>query len=165
MNTTEEEMEFDYQAYMKDYAPNPDNIHWGLEARQKRREAAIHNNRGIANAEKEDYDRAIVDFTKAIKLNPDYVYAYYNRSLVYREKEDYDRAIADFTKTIELKPNFAKAYTNRAVIYQCKGLFDCAITDHTKAIELNPDLAQAYINRGAAYGGKRRDRSRYCRLY
>ena len=41
MNTTEEEMEFDYQAYMKDYVPDPDEIHWGLEARQKRREAAI----------------------------------------------------------------------------------------------------------------------------
>ena len=52
VNTTEEEMEFDYQAYMKDYVPDPDKIHWGLEARQKRREAAIHNNRGIAYTEK-----------------------------------------------------------------------------------------------------------------
>ena len=51
MNTTEEE-EFDYQAYMKDYVPDPDKIHWGPEARQKRREAAIHNNRGLAYGEK-----------------------------------------------------------------------------------------------------------------
>ena len=42
MNTTEEE-EFDYQAYMKDYVPDPDEIHWGLEARQndERRQSII----------------------------------------------------------------------------------------------------------------------------
>ena len=26
MNTTEEEVEFDYQAYMKDYVPDPEKI-------------------------------------------------------------------------------------------------------------------------------------------
>ena len=34
MNTTEDEMEFDYQEYMKDYVPDPDKIHRGPEARQ-----------------------------------------------------------------------------------------------------------------------------------
>ena len=31
MNTTEEEVEFDYQAYMKDYVPDPDKIETAAE--------------------------------------------------------------------------------------------------------------------------------------
>ena len=46
MNTTKE-VEFDYQAYMKENAPDLGEIHRGPEARQKRREAAILNNRGV----------------------------------------------------------------------------------------------------------------------
>ena len=151
MNTTEEEVEFDYQGYMKDYTPDPDKIHWGPEARQKRREAAIHNNRGVAYAEKGDYDRAIEGYTEAIQLNPDYVYAYYNRGSVYREKEDYDRAIEDFTTAINLKPDLVEAYYNRGVAYYERREFAQSIEDYSKTIELKPEFAEAYYNRGEAW--------------
>ena len=39
MNTTEE-VEFDYQAYIKESAPDASQIHRGPDARQKRREVA-----------------------------------------------------------------------------------------------------------------------------
>ena len=155
MNTTEEEMEFDYQAYMKDYTPDPDKIHWGLEARQKRREAAIHNNRGIAYAEKGNYDRAIEDFNMAIELNPNYAYAYNNRGLAYRGKGDFDRAIENFNTAIDLTPNYAVAYNNRGVTYGDKGDFNRAIEDYTKAIEIKPDYIEAYDNRRRAFHRRR----------
>ena len=151
MNTTEEEMEFDYQAYMKDYVPDPDKINWGPEARQKRREAAIHNDCGAAYGQKGDYDRAIEEYTKAIELNPDLAIAYINRGDAYQCRRLFDRAVADFTKAIELKPDFDAAYANRGVAYQCEGDFDRAITNFTKAIELKPDFAIAYFNRGVAW--------------
>ena len=114
MNTTEEEVEFDYQAYMKDYVPDPDKIHWGPEARQKRREAAIHNNHGLAYQDEGDYDRAIEAFTKAIELNPNYAVAYNNRGLVYNNIGEFDRAIEDYTQAIQLKPDYA-------IVYYCRG--------------------------------------------
>ena len=129
MNTTEEE-EFDYQAYMKDYVPDPDKIHWGPEARQKRREAAIHNNRGLAYGEKGDYDSAIEALTKAIELNPNYAAAYNNRGNAYRDNGNFDRAIADYTKAIELKPDFVEAYNHRDDAYYAKGDYDHAIVEY-----------------------------------
>ena len=129
MNTTEEE-EFDYQAYMKDYVPDPDEIHWGLEARQKRREAAIHNNHGLAYRDEGDYDRAIESFTKAIELNPNYAEAYNNRGNAYRDNGNFDRAIADYTKAIELKPDFVEAYNHRDDAYYAKGDYDHAIVEY-----------------------------------
>ena len=107
------DVEFDYQAYMKDYVPDPDKIHRGPEARQKRREAVIHNNRGVAYANTGDYDLAIEAFTKAIELNPNLAMAYSNRGGAYRDKGDYGRAIEDCTTAIELNPNLAMAYSNR----------------------------------------------------
>ena len=150
MNRTKD-VDFDYQAYMKDYTPDPDKIHWGPEARQKRREAAIHNNRANTYAEKGDYDRAIEGYTEAIQLNPDYVYAYYNRGSVYREKEDYDRAIEDFTTAINLKPDLVEAYYNRGNAYYERREFARSIEDYSKTIDMKPDLAEAYYNRGEAW--------------
>ena len=145
------DVDFDYQAYMKDYAPDPDKIHRGPEARQKRREAAIHNNRGIAYRDQRDYDLAIESFAKAIELNPDFAKAYTNRAVTYQCKGLFDRAIADHTKAIELKSDHPEAYNNRGTAYGEQGDYDRAIADHTKAIELNPNLTEAYNNRGVAY--------------
>ena len=39
---------------------------------------------------------AIADYTKAIKLNPNYADAYYNRGVAKSNLQDYDGAIADF---------------------------------------------------------------------
>ena len=145
------DVDFDYQAYMKDYTPDPDKIHRGPEARQKRREAAIHNNRGLAYRDEGNYELAIEAFTKAIKLNPDFAKAYTNRAVAYQCKGLFDHAIADHTKALELKSNLAEAYNNRGAAYGEQGDYDRAIADHTKAIELNPNHPEAYNNRGVAY--------------
>ena len=144
------DVEFDYQAYMKEDASDLGDIHWGPEARQKRREAVIHNNRGVTYANKGDYDCAIQAFTKAMELNPNLAMAYSNRGGAYRDKGDYDRAIEDCTKAIALNPDLAMAYNNRGVAYYKKRDYDRAIVDYTKAIELKPGFAEGYYNRGEA---------------
>ena len=55
-----------------------------------------YNNRGGAYYLKGEYDSAIVDFTKAIELNPNYAIAYNNRGVAYHLKKEYDSAIVRF---------------------------------------------------------------------
>ena len=52
---------------------------------------------GRANAyrNKSDYNNAIADYSEAIRLDPQYAYAYGNRGLAYSDREEIDRAIAD----------------------------------------------------------------------
>ena len=57
--------------------------------------------------DKGDYDGAIADFTEAIRLAPNYVYAYKQRGVAYSRKGDYDRAIADFEAALRINPNLA----------------------------------------------------------
>ena len=56
---------------------------------------------GSLTARKGDLDRAIGDFTKAIKLKPGFACAYACRGLAYNDKDDYDRAIGDYDRAIE----------------------------------------------------------------
>jgi len=52
-------------------------------------------------------NRAIVDYNRAIRINPNYADAYFNRGYAYGEKKDYDRAIEDYTQAIRINPNYA----------------------------------------------------------
>jgi len=115
---------------------------------------AIFHNRGSAHNSKGEYDRAILEFNKAIEINPQFIMAYNNRGNAYQDKGEFDQAILDYTKAIEIDPKYASAYTNRGNAFGTKGDHDRAIENHTKAIELNPKLSEAYNNRGIAYADK-----------
>lgn len=63
-----------------------------------------------------NYDEAIADLTKAIKLHSGFAYAYYNRANLLAISGKLPEAFEDYTKAIELNPNFAEAYYNRGLI-------------------------------------------------
>ena len=50
------------------------------------------------------YDRAIADYTQAIRLNPNIRDVFYNRAYAYTAKHDYDKAIADYAEAIRRAP-------------------------------------------------------------
>ncbi|MBU4388317.1 MAG: tetratricopeptide repeat protein, partial [Proteobacteria bacterium] len=110
--------------------------------------ADAYNNRGLAWADKGNYDRAMSDYNKAIELNPRDAMPYNNRGLAWRNKGNYDRAMSDYNKAIELNPEYAAAYNNRGSTWVHKGNYDRAMSDYNKAIELNPRDAMPYNNRG-----------------
>jgi lipoprotein NlpI len=110
--------------------------------------------RGNGYHEKGDYDRAILDYDQAIRLNPSHANAFSNRGVAYARKGDYDRAIQDYDEAIRLNPNHADAFSNRGVAYGRKGDYDRAIQNYDEAIRLNPNHANALYNRGNAYKRK-----------
>ena len=65
-----------------------------------------------------DYPSAVLSFTKAIALNPDYADAYYNRGLGYVYSGQYDKALNDWDKAIELNPNHSSAINNRKILLE-----------------------------------------------
>jgi tetratricopeptide (TPR) repeat protein len=119
---------------------------------------------GKKNFEQKDFDQAIVNFTKAIRLNPNYARAYYYRGDAYGLLYDPNLALADCTQAIRLDPNNAEAYFHRGNVYmyayyksQSKQDVDRAIADHTQAIRLNPNYAEAYYWRGNMYSSYKSD--------
>ena len=103
--------------------------------------------RGVAYAQKNDYNRAFADYNKAIELNPnDARPRYNNRGVAHSNESNYDRAIATTTR-----PKYAETYINRGLAFLHKGEHDLAIADYDKAIELNPKYDGAYGTRGITY--------------
>ena len=100
---------------------------------------------------KGDYDKAIADFTDAIRLESQNAEAYSYRGFAYWKKHDYDLAIADCNDAIRLDPKLASAYRNRGGAHAEMGDGDLAFADLTEAIRLDPKDAKAYFWRGLGY--------------
>ena len=82
-------------------------ITWGGQTRENL--AVTYNNRGIAYADKGEYDRTIRDYDEAIRLNQGYAHAYYNRSLAHLSNGDQDLAVRDYNQAVRLDPGYADA--------------------------------------------------------
>ena len=63
-----------------------------------------------------NYDEAVADLNKAVKLFPDFAYAYYNRANLKTLSGSLPEAYEDYTEAIRLNPSFAEAYYNRGII-------------------------------------------------
>ena len=106
----------------------------------------------------DDADDVLVNLSKAIDLNPNYVDAYFLRGLIYGSQYDFDKAIADFEKVVELDPSHtdakamhADAYAARGADYALEKNYDKAIADFERAIELDPDKAEFKAAAAATY--------------
>jgi len=107
--------------------------------------------RGNTYGWQHNFTRAILEFSKAIAINPNYVDAYINRGVAYGQQGNFSQAISDYNKAIEINPNDAMPYNNRGRAYAKQGNFSQAISDCTKAIEIKPINVEAYYNRGNVY--------------
>jgi len=110
--------------------------------------------RGTAHVKVEDHDKAIADFTQAIRLAPKYDLAYEMRGHAYHSKRDYDGAVSDFSAVVRIKPS-ADAFNGLGLALRERGDLDRALSAFDKAIEMsNPDAkssATLYTNRGTAW--------------
>ena len=120
-------------------APDPD----GPTAAELRKRASA----AIAAGE---FDRGIVDESRAIELEPENASAWASRGWAKQCLGDYVGSVLDSTRAIELDPRCIAAWANRAAARQRLRDPDGAIADLTKAIELAPDKVQLWSDRSAA---------------
>ena len=111
-----------------------------------------YKNRGYAYATKGDFERAAVDFTKAIEINPKDVNAYNNRGYTYEARGDFEHAAADFTKAIEIDPENADAYINRCWLRATANRdLTLAFADCDTGLRLAPNDANGLDSLGFLY--------------
>ena len=89
-----------------------------------------------------NYDEAISDLNKAIKLYPDFAVSYYNRANLLALSGQLPEAFEDYSKAISLNPYFAEAYYNRGLIQIFMKDTRKGCLDISKAGELG--IEQAY---------------------
>jgi len=113
--------------------------------------SVAYNHRGASYRAVGEYGKAIRDFGKALKLNPEQTVSYINRGDVHVILKDYQLAIDDYSAAIGLDPEIARAYASRGSAYRKIGKLHEAVEDCSKALSLDPDLVSAYYVRGNAH--------------
>lgn len=137
-------------------------------------DANQRNTIGFEYMKKGDYQRAVTEFNKAIKLNPSWE-AYDFRGVAYRsigetvtdiseKRKYYKLAIKDFSDALKLSPVEYKyiPYKDRGITHyllsrttkdtnEVAARYNLSIADYSDAIELNSRDANAYGSRGNVY--------------
>ncbi len=107
--------------------------------------------RGYANKLQDQFEKAIADFTEAIKLEPEDTSVWSHRADAYSENKEPDKAIADFTKAIDIDGEYGYGYIGRGNALVEKKEYDKAMKDFDKALDLNPKDSFAIISRGNVF--------------
>lgn len=100
------------------------------------------NQEKLEKERKEKCNAAVADFTKTIKLIPDFYFALYNRAYVKCLLSDYYGANFDYDQAIKKNPQFADAYFNNGFLLYYLNLKEAACENFSKAGELG--LQQAF---------------------
>ena len=104
--------------------------------------------RAAANQALDNFDDAILDYTKALSLNDKMIDAYYNRAKIILTRKDIEnpdisRAIADLEKAIELDPNFIEALYAMAAAQKKIENYQNSLIYLDRVLELQPDFIHA----------------------
>ncbi len=97
-------------------------------------------------------DKAIADYTSAIKEKPRTHWAFIQRALLYRDsKKDYVQALKDIDKAIVLAPKSIEDWELRAETLIKANRLKEATSDATRMIELEPQNTLGYSLRSRIY--------------
>jgi len=110
--------------------------------------------KGIAKAEKENYQGALDAFNQALELNPENKETYFARAFYAKENlGDYEGAMEDYNTVIEMdnNDNDARAYSQLGHVKTKMKDYKSAITDFEKALSLDPSDPYIYRNRALLF--------------
>lgn len=97
----------------------------------------------------EKYDKALMQYDKAIAYNPNYIKALNNRGIVKQTLGDISGALEDYNQAIALGVNNYHIFKNRGNIRLQLGDYNGAVEDYNSALEMEHH-AELYFNKAVA---------------
>jgi len=101
----------------------------------------------IDNKRLERCKSALADFTKVLRIKPDFNFALYNRAYIKCLLNDFYGANFDYDQAIKLNPGFADAYYNNGFLLYYLNLKQAACENFSKAGELGIPEAFSIIKK------------------
>ena len=98
-----------------------------------------------------DFNRAILDFTKTIEIQPDLADAWFQRAMVYFNQFNDSLGMADVNTSIALAPAYSYYYIGRGHQHMLKNRFQLALSDLNYAIQRNPKDPTGFEERSLLY--------------
>ena len=101
-------------------------------------------NRGSFYQDRQDWDRALFFYRRAVENDSSFVAAYYNLGTVYWQKGEYASCIKAYKNALEIQSDMVNARYNLALAYDQLGEVDEAANELRTLIRQDPTYAQAY---------------------
>ncbi|KAK2495549.1 hypothetical protein MC885_017766 [Smutsia gigantea] len=96
-------------------------------------------------------ESSILDFNRAITLNPKHYQAYLSRVVFFGSKGRYSKAILNCNEAIKIYPQSVRAHVYRGVLKYYSKTYKLAIIDLTTAINMDKNSYIAFYNRALCY--------------
>lgn len=132
-------------------------FYWPADEAQAREELVqifpelpdAHNNLGVLYARQGNFAEAMVEYQRALSLDPRTYEAHKNAGVLCAQQGDLEGAHRHYQQALELKPRFVEALNAQGLVLMERGQLDSAVARFKSAIA-EFDYAPAYNNLGAA---------------
>jgi predicted AlkP superfamily phosphohydrolase/phosphomutase len=110
-----------------------------------------YNNLGQRYQKQGEYEKAIIEYKKALTLRPQFASALNNIAICYGHLKQYGKAEENFKKALTFNPQDVFAMNNLAVMYLQTKRLDEARSYAEKAVGIEPKYANAHVTLGSVY--------------
>ncbi len=114
-------------------------------------EALDMYSKGLDEAKKENCKKAITYYEQALKIDPQFAFAWDNMGICYRRLDNYDKALEAYQKSLEIDPKGLTPLQNIAVVYLYKKEYNKAIEAYERIAEIDKDNPEVYYGIGNIY--------------
>ena len=114
-------------------------------------EATLFNIRGACFAELKQFDDAIINYKKALNINPNYAKAHFNLAGTFQDLERLNDAVKSYECALQIEPNYAEAHNNLGNVFKDLNQIEDAVNCYRRAVSILPNYIEAYYSLGITY--------------
>jgi tetratricopeptide (TPR) repeat protein len=93
-------------------------------------------------------DEAVVNYDRALALQPKHAEALSNRGNTLKALKRFDEALDSFDRALAVQPDYPIALSNRGAVLFEMGQYEEALATYDRSLAIRPDQAVALYNRG-----------------
>lgn len=121
------------------------------------REALQYYSRGQDEYKLEHFEKAIELFEKAVKIDPNFAFAWDNIGICYRKINNYDKALYAYQQSLEIDPIGMTALQNIPIVYMYKQEYMKAIEAYQQIAAIDKSNPEVYYGIGNVYANALQD--------
>src|SRR5450631_3727029 len=110
---------------------------------------------GLSYVDKKQYDAAVIQFKKALQVDPRYADAHYQLGLTFLRQQKVKEGYIEMRQTIDLDPKNAKAHLEMGNLLWSFKEYKRSEDEARKVIELDPNSPEGYTLLGTALFAQR----------
>ena len=144
-------MAFSVATFQRNAVWKDESTLWSDVLAKNSRSVRAHINLGLVYLAQDRVDEATIEFTAALRLNPNASKARASLGYTYLRQNRLDEAIVELMKTLELSPDSPSTHDYLALAYVQQGRWSEASSEYATVVKLRPEFPQAHYNLGNAY--------------